>query len=75
MFRTYLIDVLHVTVSWVHRQHPPIYTIHVAGTPTAGSVEKTAAGKFLAIDARSRPLGTFVGLRMAVERVVREEQR
>jgi hypothetical protein len=74
MSRIYRIDGQEVIVSWISRQHPAVYTITVAGTPTAGSVEKTAGGKFHAIDARGRSLGTFLGLRAAVEQVVREEQ-
>ncbi len=71
----YLIDGQQVTVTWVYRQHPPVYTICVAGTPTAGSVEKTALGRYRAVDGQGRPLGTFHGLQEAVEWVVREEQR
>ncbi len=72
--RTYIIDGKRVTVRWVQRQLPTRYTILVEGTPTAGSVEKTRAGAFLATDAQGRPLGTFQGLREAVEHVVRAEQ-
>ncbi len=74
MSRTYLIDGQQVTASWISRQFPPVYTITVAGSPTAGSIEKTVGGKFHAIDDRDRSLGYFLGLRAAVERLVREEQ-
>jgi hypothetical protein len=75
MLRAYPIDGQPVIVSWVHRQHLPIYIIRVAGVPAGGSVEKTALGRYLAVDAQGRPLGTFAGLREAVERVVREAPR
>ena len=75
MLRTYLIDGKQVTVNWIPRQHPPVYTIVVAGVSTTGSVEKTPAGKFLSLDGQHRLLGTFQGLRAAVESVIREEQR
>ena len=75
MSRIYLIDGRQVIVSWKSRHHPAVYTITVAGTPTAGSVEKTAGGKFHARDDRGRSLGTFQGLRAAVEQVVREDHR
>jgi hypothetical protein len=47
----------------------------MAGEPLAGSVEKTALGRFLASDDHRRSLGTFVGLREAVEQVVRATHR
>ena len=75
MHRTYRLDGQHVTVTWIHRQHPPVYMIRVAGVPVAGSVERTALGRFRAIDAQGRPLGTFTGLRAAVESVAREARR
>ena len=62
MLRTYLSDGHQVTISWVYRQHPLVYIILVEDRPTAGT--------FLAIDARSRPLGPLIRLRMAVERAV-----
>jgi hypothetical protein len=62
-------------VAWKSRHYPPVYTITIAGTPTAGSVEKMAGGRFHACDDRGRSLGTFQGLRATVEQVVREEQR
>ena len=74
MLRTYQIDGRQVTVGWVHRQHPAVYTILVDAVPVTGSVEKSAAGRFLAFDAHRRLLGTFQGLRGAVEGVVREER-
>jgi hypothetical protein len=73
MSRTYLVDGQQVMVRWISRQHPSVYTILVAGTPLVGSVEKTAVGKFLALDDERRPLGTFLGLREAVELVVRAD--
>lgn len=75
MLRTYLIDGQQVAITWIPRQLPPIYTIVAAGVPTTGSVEKTPAGRYLALDGEHRPLGTFQGLRAAVECVIREEQR
>ena len=76
MTRSYLIDGHHVTVSWVHRfqrQCHSVYTIHIDGKPAAGSVEKTVNGSFLALDSQRQPVGTFSGLRAAVEHVVRGE--
>ena len=75
MIRTYRIDGREVTVTWVHRQHPPVYTILIEGTPAPGSIQRTALGRFHAVDAQGRLLGTFAGLREAVERVIREEER
>ena len=75
MSRNFLIDGQQVTVSWISRHHPAVYTIFVAGAPTAGSVEKSVVGKFHALDDRGRSLGVFQGLRAAVEQVVRAEQR
>jgi hypothetical protein len=75
MIRSYLVEGQQVTVTWGHRQHPPVYTILIAGEPTPGSVEKTPIGKFRAIDRHGRSLGTFLGLRAAVQHVVRAEQR
>jgi hypothetical protein len=75
MLWTWRIDGQEVRVNWVHRHHPPVSTIRVAGVPAAGSVERTALGRYLAADAQRRPLGTCVGLREAVESVVREERR
>ena len=78
MSKIYLIDGQQVTVTWIPQQRPLVYTIRVAGTPAAGSVEKTAAGKFLVIDGqvidgqRRRP-EAFLGLRAAVEHVVHRE--
>ncbi len=74
MAKTYVIDGKLVTVTWTARQQPLIFTIHMAGTPVAGLVEKTALGTFLARDRHRRPLGTFAGLHRAVEQVVRAEQ-
>ena len=74
MPKTYRIDGQPVTTTWVYRQHPPVYTICVAGTPTAGAVERTPLGRYRAVDRQGRPLGTFLGLQEAVERVVREER-
>ena len=74
MRRTYLVEGQQVTVTWASHHHPPVYTVLVAGTPTAGSVEKSASGRFLAFDGQRRLLGTFQGLRGAVECVVREER-
>ena len=74
MSRIYLIDGQQVKAAWVQRQLPRIYTIYVEGVPTAGFVEKTMVGSFLAVDGQGRPLGTFAGLREAVEHVVRGEQ-
>ena len=71
--RTYLIDGQPVTVIWIAQRPSPVYTIHVAGVMTAGSVEKTRLGTFLVTDAHGRPLGTFITLRAAVEQVVRAE--
>jgi hypothetical protein len=75
VLRSYLIEGQPVTVTWVHRQHPPVYTIRIAGTLAAGSVEKTALGRYLAVDDQRRPLGTFLRLADAVEHVVRAQQR
>ena len=75
MIKTYRIDGQQVTVTGRPRRHPTVYTIHVAGIPLAGSVEKTGLGSFLARDGSRRPLGTFTGLPRAVEQVVREESR
>jgi hypothetical protein len=77
MIRPYLVDGQQVTVSWVwvYRQHPPVHTSHVAGTTTAGSVERTTLGRHLAVDDQRRLLGSFPGLREAVEHVIREEPR
>ena len=75
MIKTYRIDGYQVTVTGKPRHHPAVYTIHVAGAPLAGSVEKTALGTFLARDGSRRSLGTFIGLPRAVEQVVRAEQR
>ena len=75
MSRIYLIDGQQVTVSWISRHHPAVYTIFVAGTRAAGSVEKTAFGRYVALDDQRRPLGTFLRLADAVERVVRAQQR
>ena len=63
-----------MTVTWIAQGPSPVYTIHVAGVMTAGSVEKTRLGSYLASDAQGRPLGTFTTLRAAVEHVVRTEQ-
>jgi hypothetical protein len=62
-----------VTVTGIYQQHPRVYTICVAGRPTTGAVEKTALGRYLAVDSHHRRLGTYQGLQEAVERVVREE--
>lgn len=70
MLRSYVIDGQQVTVTRVQR-HPTVYTIRVAGTPAAGAVERTPLGRYLAVDEQRRPLGTFPGLRPAVERMVR----
>jgi hypothetical protein len=75
MIKTYLIDGLPVMVTGRPRHHPTSYTLHVAGRPIAGSVEKTVLGSFLARDGSRRSLGTFSGLPRAVEQVVREERR
>ena len=75
MIKTYHIDGQPVTVTWIYRQHPPVYTICVAGTPTAGSVEKTALGRYRTVDGQRRLLGTYQGLQEAVERMVRAEPR
>jgi hypothetical protein len=47
----------------------------VAGTPTAGSVKKTALGRYRTVDGQRRLLGTYQGLQEAVERMVRAEPR
>jgi hypothetical protein len=75
MLRTYPIGGRQVTVNWIPQQHPPVYTIVVASVSTTGSVEKTPAGRFLALDGQHRLLGAFQGLRAAVECVIRDEQR
>ena len=75
MLRTYLINGQEVTVNWVPRDHPPVYTILVEGAPIAGSVEKSAGGRFLAFDDQHRLLGSFQALYGAVVCVVREEHR
>ena len=74
MAKTFLIDRQPVTVSACHRQHPRVYTICVAGRPTAGAVEKTALGRYCSVDGHRRLLGTYLGLEEAVARVVREER-
>ncbi len=74
MAKTYVIDGKPVTVTWSVGEGPLVFTIHVAGTPIGGSVEKTVLGAFLARDRHRRPLGTFAGLYRAVEQVVRAEQ-
>jgi hypothetical protein len=74
MRRTYLLDGRQVTVDWGHRQHSAVYHIQVASRPAAGSVERTAPGRFMAVDTLRRPLGTFSELREALERVVRQER-
>ena len=73
MFRSYLIDGQPVTVTTVYRHHPRVYTICVAGTPLLGAVERTALGRYLAVDGQRRPLGTYPALQEAVERLVRAE--
>jgi len=75
MAKTFLIDRQPVTVTACHRQHPRVYTICVAGRPTAGAVEKTALGRYRTIDGQRRLLGMYLGLQEAVERVVQEERR
>ena len=75
MGKTYRIDGQPVIVTWIYRHHPTVYTICVAGTPTAGTVEKTALGRYRAVDRHRRPLGTCQGLQEAVARVVRAEER
>jgi hypothetical protein len=57
MLRTYLVDGQPVTVAWAHRQHLPVSTIRVGGTPAAGSVERTALARWLTVDDHRRPLG------------------
>ena len=74
MLRTYRIDGQQVTVTWVQRHHPLVYTIQVAGVPVAGSIERTALGRYRTVDGQGRSVGTVLGLRAAVARVVREEQ-
>jgi hypothetical protein len=74
LLRTYVIDGQQVTVTWVQRQHPPVCTIRVAGMPVAGSIERTALGSYLALDAQRRVLGTSNALREAVEHVIRAER-
>ena len=49
MSRIYLIAGQQVTVSWISRQHPAVYTIRIAGTPATGSVEKTAGGSSMLV--------------------------
>ena len=73
MIKTYRVDGLPVIVTAVYRQRPPVYTIRVAGTPTAGSVERTALGRYRAVDSQRRLLGTYLGLQEAVEHMVRAE--
>ena len=73
MIKTYLVDGQVVTVTAVYRQRPPVYTIRVAGRPTAGTVERTALGRYRAVDSQLRLLGTYLGLQEAVERMVRAE--
>ena len=75
MVKTYLIDGQPVTVTAGYRQHPRVYTICVAGRPTAGAVEKTPLGRYRSVDGHHRLLGTSLGLHEAVERVVRAERR
>lgn len=74
MFRRYLIDGQQVTVTRVRGEHVLVYTICVLGEPLAGSVEKTVLGRYRAVDDQDRLLGTFLGLRLSVEHVVREER-
>ena len=71
MTRNYLIDGKEVLVTWAPRQHPAVYEILIDGRPIPGSVEKTRLGEFLARDEHGAVIGTFLGLRRAVEQVVR----
>ena len=70
MAKTYFIDGHQVIVSRCPKHLPKVYTIYIAGTPATSTVEKTLAGRFLALDDQRRVLGTYAGLRKAVERVV-----
>ena len=70
MAKTYFIDGQQVIVSWRQKHLPRVYTIHIAGTPATSTIEKTLAGSFLALDDQRRVVGTYAGLRKAVERVV-----
>jgi hypothetical protein len=74
MTRTYDIAGHEVRVTWVYRHHPAVSTITINGTPVPGSIEKTVLGRFLAVDGQGRLLGTFPGLRAAVEHVVHAER-
>jgi len=75
MAKTFLIDRQPVTVTAGYGQHPRVYTICVAGRPTAGTVEKTALGRYRSVDGHHRLLGTYLGLQEAVAHVVRSERR
>jgi hypothetical protein len=75
MLRMYDIDGQDVIVAWVPRCHPRPAQSGWPESLWPALWRKTALGRFLASDDHRRSLGTFVGLREAVEQVVRATHR